>query len=53
MYLQEIYDRTHDQFICETINLCNRPINGTDDRKRFNEITGKLKSIGKNIKKYY
>ena len=53
MFLQEIFDRTHDQFIWESINACNRHMNGTDDRDIFIEIVGKLKSIAKNIDSYY
>ncbi len=53
MYLQEIFDRTHDQFVLGTINSCQKHMNGTDDRKQFNEIAGKLKSIERNIDKYY
>lgn len=53
MYLQEIFDRTHDQFVWGAINSCQKHMNGTDDRKQFNEIVGKLKSIEKNVDKYY
>lgn len=53
MYLQEIFDRTRDQFVWGTINSCQKHMNGTDDRKWFNEIAGKLRSIERNIDKYY
>lgn len=53
LYLQSIFDRTSDQFIWGTLTLCQHHMNGTDDRKRFNEIVGKLRSIEKNIDKYY
>ena len=53
MYLQEIYDRTNDQFIYGTIDSCQRPLKGINDRRQFNEIKGKLKSIERNIDKYY
>ena len=53
LYLQGIYDKTHDKFVWDTINTCNRRMRGTNDRKVFNEIVGKLKSIEKNIDKYY
>ena len=53
LYLQSIYDQTKDTFIWDTINTCNRRMSGTNDKKIFNEIAGKLKSIGKNIDKYY
>lgn len=52
-YLQGIYDRTNDKFVWDTINSCKRRMNGTNDRNVFNEIVGKLKSIGKNIDKYF
>lgn len=52
-YLQSIYDKTHDKFVWDTINACNRRMSGTNDRNVFNEIIGKLRSIGKNIDKYY
>lgn len=51
--LQGIYDRTHDQFIWETIRTCEKPMNGTSDRKVFRELSAKLKAIRKNISKYY
>ena len=53
MYLQEIVDRTHDQFVWGAINSCQKRMRGTNDRKQFNEIVAKLKSIEKNIDKYY
>ena len=53
LYLQGIYDKTHDKFVWDTINACNHHMSGTNDRKVFNEIVGKVKSIGKNIDKYY
>lgn len=52
-YLQDIFDKTTDLYIQDTVNLCKRHMNGTDDRKRFIEISGKLKSIEKNIDKYF
>ena len=53
MYLQEIFDRTHDQFVWNTINSCQKHMSGRDDRKQFNEIVGKLRGIEKNVDKYY
>jgi hypothetical protein len=53
MYLQEIFDRTHDQYVWDSINACKKQMKGTNDRKCFNEIVGKLKGIEKNIDKYY
>ena len=51
--LQDIYDRQHDQFVWETINVCGKNMNGTTDRRIFSEIAGRLKAIRKNIDKYY
>lgn len=53
MYLQDIYNRTHDTFILDSINACNKHMNGTNDKKIFNEIVGYLRAIEKNIEKYY
>lgn len=53
MYLQAIFDSTKDQYIWETINKCQRRMNGTNDRKIFAENAARLKGIGKNINKYY
>lgn len=51
--LQEIYDRTHDTFVWETINLCGRRLDGFTEKKYFIELVGKLQAIRKNIDKYY
>lgn len=51
--LQSIYDRLHDQYVWETINVCGINMNGVNDRKIFSEIMGRLKAIRKNVKKYY
>lgn len=51
--LQEIYDCSHDQFIWETIRTCEKPMNGTNDRKIFGELVGKLKAIKHRLDKYY
>lgn len=53
MYLQNIFDDTHDTFILDTINICKSNMNGMNDRHIFNKITGALKSIKININKYY
>ena len=53
MYMQSIHDNTKDKFVWDTINSCNQRMNGTNDRRIFNEIAGKLRGIGKNIDKYY
>lgn len=51
-YLQRIQDRKYSQYIIETI-YCGKHWNGTTDRITFNEFTGRLKSIAKNINLYY
>ena len=51
--LQGIFDRTHDQYILETINSCNSNMNGVRDKKVFREIVAKIKPIRNNIDKYY
>lgn len=51
--LQGIHDKTHDLFILETINVCGERMQGTHDRRIFNELTAKLNAIRKNIDKYY
>lgn len=54
MYLQEIFDRTHDQFIWDVINnKCKKNMNGWNDRSVFTEIIGALKGVSKNLDKYY
>lgn len=54
MYLQEIFDRTHDQFIWDVIhNKCKKKMNGWNDKSIFAEIVGALKSVEKNMDKYY
>lgn len=51
--LQDIFDKQHDQFVLETINVCGKNMNGITDRRIFSEIVGRLKAIRKNIDKYY
>ena len=54
MELQGIYDRTHDTFVWETINLCGKRLDGfTEQKYYFIELVGKLQAIRKNIDKYY
>ena len=33
--LQEIYDRTHDTFVWETVNLCSKRLDGFTEKKYF------------------
>lgn len=51
--LQEIYDRTHDTFVWETVNLCGKRLDGFTEKKYFLELGGKLQAIRKHIDKYY
>ena len=51
--LQDIYDRTNDHFIWETLNDFNKNMNGWTDKQIFSEIKGKLKAIHRNVGKYY
>ena len=49
--LQEIYDRTHDTFVWETVNLCGKRLDGFTEKKYFLELGGKLQAIRKHIDK--
>ncbi len=51
--LQDIYDRTKDHFILETLNEFNERMNGWSDKRIFSGIKSKLKAIRKNIDRYY
>lgn len=51
--LQDIYDRLHDTYIWETINVCGKRMNGINDKEVFADLKGRLKSIRRNIRKYY
>lgn len=51
--LQEIYDRTHDQYIWEAIIIIKQKFNGWEDEKYFAELSGKLHTIRENINKYF
>lgn len=51
--LQEIYDRTNDQFIWDILVLTKQGFNSWKDEKSFNELQGGLWAIYKNIDKYY
>ena len=37
MYLQEIFDRTHDTFVFDTINSCKIHMDGANDRELFSD----------------
>ncbi len=51
--LIEVYNRTHDEFVKETINCTKHKMNGYNDRRIFNEIRGRLQVIMKNIDQFY
>lgn len=51
-YLQNIIDKKYNVYIQETIN-CGKHWNGSSDRIKFNEFTGRLRSIERNIDMYY
>ena len=51
--LQDILDRTKDNFILETLDVFNERMNGFSDKRIFSEMNGKLKAIRKNIDRYY
>lgn len=51
--LQDIYDRTRDKFIWNTLVILEQDFNGWKDQKSFNELSGSLLAVRKNIDKYY
>lgn len=51
--LREIYDRTKDAFIWETLNELSAKFNGWNDRRMFDKVKGSLFVIRKNINKYF
>ena len=51
--LQDIYDRTKDKFIWNTLVNLQQGFNGWKDETAFNELSGSLNAICKNIHKYY
>lgn len=51
--LQEIYDRTKDKYIWNVLVLIQQRFNGWNDESSFNELSGSLVTIKKNIIKYY
>ncbi len=51
--LQDVFDCTQDQFVLETIHLCEKKMDGMTDRRIFSELIGKLRAIRKNIERYY
>jgi len=51
--LQDVYDRTKDKFIWSTLVNLKQGFNGWHDETTFNELSGSLHAICKNIDKYY
>lgn len=51
--LQDIYDRTRDKFIWNALVILEQDFNGWKDQKSFNELSGSLLAVCKNIDKYY
>lgn len=51
--LQEIYERTHDKYIWETMGIIKQDFNGWQDKKTFATLSGRLFAIQENINKYY
>lgn len=51
--LQDVYDRTKDNFIWNTLVNLRQGFNGWNDETAFNELSGGLYAISKNIDKYY
>lgn len=53
LQLQEIYDRTHNQFIWDTLIIIKQKFNGWNDKKVFEKLSANLHAIKKNIGEYY
>ncbi|BCZ46796.1 hypothetical protein psyc5s11_28630 [Clostridium gelidum] len=51
--LQDIYDQTKDNFIWDTLIKLKQGFNDWKDERTFNEVSGSLNAIKKNIDKYY
>lgn len=51
--LQNIHDRTGDNFIWSTLILLKQGFDGRKDEQSYNELSGGLLAIRKNIDKYY
>ena len=51
--LEGIHDRTHDKFIWSTLTLLKQGFSGWKDERSYNELSGSLLAIRKNIDKYY
>lgn len=51
--LQDVFDRTKDKFIWDTLVNLKQGFNGWKDETAFNELSGSLYAICKKIDKYY
>ncbi len=51
--LQDIYDQTKDKSIWRALVILNQDFNGWKDEQSFNELSGSLFAIQKNIDRYY
>lgn len=51
--LQGIYDRTKDKFIWNLLVILKQGFDGWNDEQSFNELSGGLLAVKKNIMKYY
>lgn len=47
--LEGIHDRTHDKFIWSTLTLLKQGFSGWKDEQSYNELSGSLLAIRKNI----
>lgn len=43
--LQEIYDRTHDTFVWETVNLCSKRLDGFTEKNIFLSLVENFKLL--------
>lgn len=53
MELQDIVDRTGDQFVAGALEVAQANYNGWNDRKYFEALKGKLLAMRDNLDKYY
>jgi predicted RNA-binding Zn-ribbon protein involved in translation (DUF1610 family) len=51
--LQVVYDQTRDKSIWRALVILNQGFNGWKDEQSFNELSGSLFAIQKNIDRYY
>ncbi|WP_315069364.1 toll/interleukin-1 receptor domain-containing protein [uncultured Clostridium sp.] len=51
--LNDIHNRTKDTFIWDTLIILKQKFNGWTDETSFNNLAASLRTIGKNIDKYY